>query len=55
MFDRTELIGRVVESFNRHDDTDISTEELVKLVAKECKCTEDQVLEILAAGIGKRR
>ena len=55
MFDRTELVGKVVESFNKHDDTDISTEELVELVAKECECTQDQVLEILAAGIGKRR
>lgn len=53
-FRRTAKISKVVDLFNEHYKDDISSVELVEMIAKESECSEEEVLEIIAAGIKTR-
>ena len=53
-FRRMAKISKVVDLFNKHYKDNISSVELVKMIAKESECSEEEVLEIIAAGIKTR-
>lgn len=53
-FRRMAKISKVVDLFNGHHKDDISSVELVEMIAKESECSEEEVLEIIAAGIKVR-
>lgn len=53
-FRRMAKISKVVDLFNEHYKDNISSVELVKMIATECECSEEEVLEIIAAGIKVR-
>lgn len=53
-FRRTAKISKVVDLFNKHYKDNISSVELVEMIAKESECSEEEVLEIIAAGIKTR-
>ena len=53
-FRRMAKISKVVDLFNKHYKDNISSVELVKMIAKESECSEEEVMEIIAAGIKTR-
>ena len=53
-FRRMAKISKVVDLFNKHYKDNISSVELVEMIAKESECSEEEVLEIIAAGIKTR-
>lgn len=53
-FRRMAKISKIVDLFNKHYKDNISSVELVKMIAKESECSEEEVMEIIAAGIKTR-
>ena len=44
--------NEIIESWNAHDDNDVSTEKLLQMVADDCDCGVDYVVETLQRKIG---
>ena len=48
MEERSEVDDEIMASWDAHDDDDISTEMLIQMVADDCKCEADDVIETLS-------
>ena len=47
--------NEIIESWNAHDDNDVSTEKLLQMVADDCKCEVDDVIETLSRQQDRRK
>lgn len=48
MNEQAELDKKILATWDLHDDRDISTERLLQMVADDCGCDTDRVVDALA-------